>query len=281
MSTGSLPSPWADELLAGPRLHRTLMWTVGLLLALMAHAGAITLAFRDQEKVMAEASSPSPAIMIELAAVAQAVDATRNEITTETTSTVETKAAPQPDPEPEPEAVEEPRPEREVKPSTVLPRDAVVLPEREIRPKPEKKKPPIRKTEKRPRRDPPAANSRAATAAAAEVATSDRNAASRAVAGIGASSLTPATWQSRLMAHLERHKRYPAGARMRGEQGIGGVRFTIDENGNVLSASLVHSSGSVELDAEVVALAHRASPVPAPPTGVGRTITAPVRFSFR
>jgi protein TonB len=59
------------------------------------------------------------------------------------------------------------------------------------------------------------------------------------------------------------------------------VRFTIDERGNVLSASLARSSGFAELDQEVVALVRRASPVPAPPPGANRSITAPVRFSTR
>ncbi|MCA1434134.1 energy transducer TonB [Bradyrhizobium sp. BRP20] len=51
--------------------------------------------------------------------------------------------------------------------------------------------------------------------------------------------------------------------------------------GNVLSASLAGSAGSAELDREVIALVHRASPVPAPSAGARRSITAPVRFSTR
>ncbi len=80
------------------------------------------------------------------------------------------------------------------------------------------------------------------------------------------------------MAHLERRKRYPPGAQSRGERGIAYVRFTIDERGNVLSASLARSSGSAELDQEVLSLVHRASPVPPPPPGAQRSITAPVRL---
>ncbi|WP_244941342.1 TonB family protein [Bradyrhizobium yuanmingense] len=47
----------------------------------------------------------------------------------------------------------------------------------------------------------------------------------------------------------------------------------------MLSASLAGSAGSAELDREVIALVHRASPVP--PAGARRSITAPVRFSTR
>jgi protein TonB len=93
--------------------------------------------------------------------------------------------------------------------------------------------------------------------------------------------VSPARWQSRLMAHLERRKRYPAAARGRREEGVVHVWFTIDAAGNVLSARITRSSGHEALDAEVLALVRRASPVPAPPSGAPRAITAPVEFHVR
>ncbi len=97
----------------------------------------------------------------------------------------------------------------------------------------------------------------------------------------GASSVSPARWQSRLMAHLERRKRYPSSARRARQEGVAQVRFTIDGSGNVQSVALARSSGVAELDDEVVAMVRRASPVPAPPPGVGRTIVVPVQFNLR
>lgn len=97
----------------------------------------------------------------------------------------------------------------------------------------------------------------------------------------GAATVSPARWQSRLLAHLERRKRYPADARRQRQQGTAQVRFTIDAGGNVQSVSLVSSSGVAALDQEVVAMVRRASPVPAPPPGINRTIVVPVRFSLR
>lgn len=94
-------------------------------------------------------------------------------------------------------------------------------------------------------------------------------------------SVSPARWQSRLLAHLERRKRYPAAARRARKQGTAYVRFSIDGNGNVRSVSLARSSGVAELDEEVVSMVRRASPVPPPPPGVNRTIMVPVRFSLR
>jgi len=145
----------------------------------------------------------------------------------------------------------------------------------ETKPKPPReraKKPP------RPRPSAPSASSRASNKAAAEVKQSNRTAARQSMTGLFSSSMSPARWQSRLMAHLERRKRYPAGARSRGEVGVAAVRFTIDDGGNVLNVSLARSSGFPELDEEVLALVRRASPVPAPPPGANKTITAPVRF---
>ena len=123
--------------------------------------------------------------------------------------------------------------------------------------------------------------SRQLNQAQAQVTQSSRNAARQSASGLFASSVSPARWQSRLMAHLERRKRYPAGAKSRREEGVVYVRFRIDETGKVLSASLARSSGFPELDSEVLSLVQRASPVPAPPPDVNRTITAPVKFSRR
>ena len=83
------------------------------------------------------------------------------------------------------------------------------------------------------------------------------------------------------MAHLERRKRYPSGSRSRREEGVVHVSFAIDAAGNVLSAQISRSSGHPALDAEVLALVRRASPVPAPPPDVPRQITAPVQFRIR
>jgi protein TonB len=88
------------------------------------------------------------------------------------------------------------------------------------------------------------------------------------------SSMSLATWRGMVMAHLNRLKRIPGGA-----GGTSHVAFTIDRTGRVLSARLVRSSGNAALDGEAVALARRASPVPAPPASMIKgsiTLTAPV-----
>jgi protein TonB len=91
-------------------------------------------------------------------------------------------------------------------------------------------------------------------------------------------------WESELVAHIERFKRYPAEARARGDQGLARVTFTIDHDGWVRASRVVQSSGSVELDHEALAMLARAQPVPRPPNRVpssGLSFTVPVRFNIR
>jgi periplasmic protein TonB len=95
------------------------------------------------------------------------------------------------------------------------------------------------------------------------------------------SAESPARWSSRVLAHLERRKRYPSSARRRGEEGVAYVQFSIDSGGNVLSAGLARSSGYAALDKEVIAMVRRASPIPAPPPDAPRNLTVPVQFQVR
>ncbi len=88
-----------------------------------------------------------------------------------------------------------------------------------------------------------------------------------------------ATWQRRLVAHLNRHKRYPADGGRR--EARVEVSFTINRSGQVQSATIVKSSGLPAFDAAALAMVRRADPLPAPPPLVadeGLTFTMPVMF---
>jgi protein TonB len=295
-----------------------LLWTTAGLLIATAHAGAVAVLLREPEMVIAD-SGPPPAIMIELAPEPEAVITEENEISTEQVDSEEVKTAtseplpepipepveqplpepPPPEPEPEPEVAEalpeplpliEPEPLPEPVPE-IDPIEQMVLAELENvevpipmmrppvpKPEVEKKKEPAPKKVVKKQVQPPA--TQAARTAKAEVAQSNRNAAAAAANGAGR-SVSPAKWQSRLMSHLERRKRYPSAARSNREEGTVYVRFRIDDSGNVLSVSLSRSSGYPTLDSAVLDMVRAASPVPAPPEGVNKTITAPVRFNLR
>ncbi len=128
----------------------------------------------------------------------------------------------------------------------------------------------------------------ASPAAAAPAPVDPRPAQAAAAPGAAASpvaaSRSRSTWQALLVAHLERHKRYPRAARLHRQQGVAYVRFTIDRTGNVLSRRLERSSGHAALDEETVELLQRASPLPAPPPEIARDrmeMVVPVQFNLR
>jgi len=91
-------------------------------------------------------------------------------------------------------------------------------------------------------------------------------------------------WETELVAHIERFKRYPPDARARGDQGVARVTFTVDRDGWVRGTRIVQSSGSPELDREALAMLARAQPVPRPPEHAltdELSFVIPVRFNIR
>jgi periplasmic protein TonB len=305
-----------DSRSTGRVLGEWLLWTTAGVLVVTAHAGAVALLLREPMVAM-EDSGPPPAIMIELAPEPEAAITEETEVSTDQVDAEEVKTAsseplpepvepppvqplPEPVPEPEQEVTEQviepppviepeplPEPVEEVDPIEELVMaqlENVEVPIPMIRPpepEPKVEKPVEPKPKKVVKKQQaPAPASQAARQAKAEVAQANRNAASASSSGAG-SSVSPAKWQSRLMSHLERRKRYPSEARSNREEGTVYVRFRIDDAGNVLSVSLSRSSGSASLDDAVLNLVRSASPVPAPPPGVNKTITAPVRFNLR
>src|SRR5262249_20238136 len=73
------------------------------------------------------------------------------------------------------------------------------------------------------------------------------------------------TWNGKLLALIQRNKRYPASARARGEQGVAQVAFSIDRQGRLVDSRIMRSSGVAALDEEALALLRRVEPFPAPP----------------
>lgn len=267
------------------------LWTAAGLLALTAHVGGAAWLLHTPRVVPAD-DMPPAAIMIEFAETAEAVSTENTEISPDlqaadaSTPAQQVETPREEEAEAEPQKTELPREEtppvetvdEPVDETPVLDKVEVALPV--TRPKPPEKKVVREEKEKPKRRQQAQAAFRQALQAQAQVTPSSRNAARQSASG-AFSSLTPATWQTKLRAHLERRKTHPPGSRARGEQGTVYVRFSIDEGGAVLSVSLAGSSGFPDLDQEVLSLVRRASPVPAPPPGVNRTITAPVRFTVR
>ncbi len=102
----------------------------------------------------------------------------------------------------------------------------------------------------------------------------------------GAPSNTPSNaeqgWEARVIAALERKKRYPDAAQSAGQQDVIVVRIVLDRQGRVLSSEIRQSQGYALLDGEVAALVRRASPLPKPPDEVaGDRISLLVPVEFR
>lgn len=89
------------------------------------------------------------------------------------------------------------------------------------------------------------------------------------------------SWQSRLLAQLERHKRFPPQAQSRRLRGTVLVAFSLDRSGLVLAQAVDTSSGHPSLDAAALDMLTRAQPLPAPPPEIAGAVvqlTVPVRF---
>lgn len=92
------------------------------------------------------------------------------------------------------------------------------------------------------------------------------------------------SWEGRVLAALERQKRYPAASRGRREHGVVAVRFRLNRTGRVLSASIALGSGFASLDREALATLARADPLPQFPHDMpGETLelVVPVEFVLR
>ena len=265
------------------------LWAGASLLVLSLHVGAAMWLLREPDMIAAD-DTPPAAIMIELAETPEATETEENEISpdevmSDASAAAEKVEEPVDEPVLNQEVVQdEPEPVEEEPREEIAQLDKVEVPLPVAKPKPpEPKKEIVKKDEpkKKPVKQREQASAKQAVKAQAQVTQSSRNAARQSASGLFASSMTPARWQSRLMAHLERRKKYPSGAKSRREEGTVYVRFRIDDSGKVLSATLARSSGWPELDNEVLSLVRRASPVPAPQPDVNKTITAPVKFNRR
>ena len=91
-----------------------------------------------------------------------------------------------------------------------------------------------------------------------------------------------ASWQKELIAHLDKHKRYPSERSQKSAEIL--VSFALDRMGHVLSASIVKGSGDAAFDEAALAMVRKSDPVPMPPPLVadeGLNFTLPVIFRVK
>jgi periplasmic protein TonB len=90
------------------------------------------------------------------------------------------------------------------------------------------------------------------------------------------------TWQKELVAHLDKHKRYPKERQQKSAEIQ--IRFTLDRLGHVLSTDIEKGSGDAAFDEAALAMVRRSDPVPMPPPVIadeGLTFTLPVIFRVK
>lgn len=96
------------------------------------------------------------------------------------------------------------------------------------------------------------------------------------------SSTAEAGWRSALGIWVTSHKRYPARARQRGDEGTVGIRFTVDATGRVMEVAVTRSSGSILLDdaARDMLAGQRVPPFPPGMTQAQLTLPWSIHFQL-
>lgn len=216
-------------------------WGVSLLLVLGIHVGLALWSLYWQPQA-APIELPPPAMLIELPPAPPAPPA----------APPPPEPVRAPEPPPQPKVIEAPKPKLALPPPP-KPRPKPPKPKQEPKPEP-KPRPPV---------EPPP--STAPVSDSVPTPNAKPAAQPSPQAGSPASSKAKVSWQSRLLAHLNRYKRYPEDARRRGQEGVVKLRFVVDGSGNVLKFELADRSGSPSLDRATLQMIRRAQPLPAPP----------------
>jgi periplasmic protein TonB len=245
-----------------------LRWTFAGLAMLAAHAGIAAAWMLLHRPDLAP--SGAPVVLVELAPLPSAPAEKPLDIPAEQEMV---QAPPEVQPQPEEQAIEPPPPEP---PPPPVPEVVTSV----VPPPPEK--PPEKKVETKPA--PPKPQKKPPAPRTAQRASAPAPAAAPQLGLTAQASAAQASWRDLLVAHLQRHKRYPADAQARHDQGTVLLSFTMDRNGHVLSRSIARGSGVAALDQEVLAMIQRAQPLPAFPPAMPQarmSLTVPIRFSLR
>jgi protein TonB len=206
-------------------------WSGAAAIVLIAHVtGAWIIARQQPDASMGESAS---AIMVELAPlpVAPAAEPDASEVQPEPVT-----EAPEPeiDLPPPPESAEptfdraelQPPPPPAPEPELVLPEPPKPVAKRHPEPRP--------RQERKQEKGQPKPQSKMAAAPAP---------AASAPGSASSASTSPANWRGALLAHLNRAKRYPSGARQKREEGTVRLSFSIDRTGRVVSYQIRREFG--------------------------------------
>ncbi|KAE9531769.1 hypothetical protein A1D25_01385 [Ursidibacter arcticus] len=91
-------------------------------------------------------------------------------------------------------------------------------------------------------------------------------------------------WKALVKSHLEKRLRYPEQALRKRWKGKPVIQIILDSKGNVLSSTVISSSGKESFDREAIDNAKRSSPLPQPPADLLQnnkiSINIPINFDY-
>ena len=203
------------------------------------------------------------------------------------------------EPAPEPEPQSEPEPEKQE-----VVADPTLKPEPEKKKEPEKKpEKPIEKPKPKPKEKPKEKPKNEVKAEKAvempkSLPIGDKNINSTATAnskatttgqpgtngvqgGSGTNTDELNAYRAAIRREIERHKRYPARAKMMRKQGVVSVSFSVGADGSLSGERVTNSSGDESLDNAALEAVRSARPVGPKPAGFTSSVSVPISFTIQ
>jgi len=88
-------------------------------------------------------------------------------------------------------------------------------------------------------------------------------------------------YRAAIRREIERHKRYPARAKMMRKQGIVSVSFSVGTDGSLSGERVTNSSGDESLDNAALEAVRSARPVGPKPAGFTSSVSVPISFTIQ
>ena len=99
--------------------------------------------------------------------------------------------------------------------------------------------------------------------------------------GSGANTDEHNAYRAAIRREIERHKRYPARAKMMRKQGIVNVSFSVGGDGSLSGERVTKSSGDESLDNAALEAVRSARPVGPKPAGFASSVSVPISFTIQ
>ena len=99
--------------------------------------------------------------------------------------------------------------------------------------------------------------------------------------GTGSNTDELNAYRAAIRREIERHKRYPARAKMMRKQGVVSVSFSVGADGSLSGERVTTSSGDESLDNAALEAVRSARPVGPKPAGFASSVSVPISFTIQ